>query len=1507
MRPESSNSLKGIPGAQSDDKPMISNEERGRHDFPLFPDVAVSERIPAQIEQEPSHSVDVVLRDHQSEYWGAGTGSYMADYLPGSPLKHLNGSMEQEIPDLMNQFAVEQHNFERIKARLAASEQRTEAERRAKIMAVDRMEALLEAQRNSRQEVEMRLAQLEKEHSTLSARLDDANCKYRTATIQISSLKKRVQESETLVQVHKREVTQLKERQISADNTHARLLREKEAAEQDRKHDVAALSVQAKKLESAYGELQLRFQEADEKLRAGKEEIVTLKNQLACAQNESEASKAELLRKISELETSNALLRSAQYQSDQLKLQVLQTKKSLTDLHGKVESLRQQKIAQENQIAKIHAMLSFQLGYRLLHGFKSFRAFIQLPKHLIELRREAKRRKAAKAETLTFPASLRARVNAIPDERVIGPVPDFHLPATLALLNSCVALSLKSLKVACIMDEFTFGSYCHECNLLQLSVQNWQTELETFTPELLFIESAWRGKDDQWGGKVGHMSDEVVGIVGWCRQRKIPSVFWNKEDPIHFETFLSTAKLFDFVFTTDIDCIHRYKAALGHDRVYLLPFACQPEASNPIEVYQRKDAFCFAGAYYVRYPERTRDLGNFMTALAEYRPVEIYDRNYGKGDPNHQFPAEYQPFIVGSLPFDQIDKAYKGSRYAINLNSIKQSQSMFARRVFDLLACNTITVSNFSRGVRLLFGDLVITTDNGDEIVRRLQALGSDETQLRKFRLAGLRKVMMNHTYQDRLAYIVSRVQGKANPKMLPRILVTAYAKNQIQFDALCASFNRQSHPFCRLIVVVPREFTPGYVSDDQRMQVLVANTIQNLRLEELTGSAELVAGMVPDDYYGPNYLLDLALATRYSSARGIGKVTHYVWSASKGMNLAFPGCQYTATAKSIPARCALLRPELVSNILLSDWVTTLYPRQIVATDLLAIDEFNYCKNGGAVNFGSEQAEAVNDLAGLDHGFSTQDMIVRAERITPEEAAPDEAPVLSGNQLASFFKPPTNKEYAFTVSGSVWEAVSSLPDGTHDYMYAATEHRPIDLGFETNLRLYLDVTPGLNIQLVILFLDAKKQRISHVIKTANRNHDATIPHGAEWIRFGIRIYGSGTACINGLVLGHRPLRPSEILSRGDYLLLTNHYPSDNDLYRNGFVHSRVTAYAEQGIRVDVFRLRNGENLSYHEFHNIDVITGSQEALHKLLRDGNHRSVLVHFLDAPTWDVLQHYVDRVKVFVWVHGAEIQPWHRRDNFENQQQREAAKVQSEARMSFWRGVLKQMPENLKLVFVSKYLAEVTMEDLGFRLPGNGYRIIHNAINTDLFAYHKKPVEQRKKILSIRPYASRTYANDLSVQAILALSEMNFFKDLEFHIIGDGKLFDDVLAPLRGFSNVCIERRFLTQASIAQLHREYGIFLCPSRMDTQGVSRDEAMSSGLIPVTNAVAAIPEFVDKSSGILAPGEDALALAKGIERLYNDPDLFATMSFAAAQRVRQQSSKQAMICAELQLFHHKAEA
>ena len=83
------------------------------------------------------------------------------------------------------------------------------------------------------------------------------------------------------------------------------------------------------------------------------------------------------------------------------------------------------------------------------------------------------------------------------------------------------------------------------------------------------------------------MDFEVIEILNWAKDMKCPTIFWNKEDPVHFKSFLNVAKLFDYVFTTDIDCIQRYKNALDHDRVYLLPFAVQPKLHNPIEEFVR--------------------------------------------------------------------------------------------------------------------------------------------------------------------------------------------------------------------------------------------------------------------------------------------------------------------------------------------------------------------------------------------------------------------------------------------------------------------------------------------------------------------------------------------------------------------------------------------------------------------------------------------------------------------------------------------------------------------------------------------------------------------------------------------------------------------------------------------------------------------------------------------------------------------------------------------------------
>lgn len=1174
--------------------------------------------------------------------------------------------------------------------------------------------------------------------------------------------------------------------------------------------------------------------------------------------------------------------------------------RKIDELNANLERANTHRHLAEQRLVKTRTSTTYQLGYQIKNSTKSLGDLVKLPVRLLRLYRKSSQQRQQNEQKLLANQSAKALLPPAPpvqDDRYL------KLPVALPTSQKSRSTLLRQadqpasrLKVACVMDEFTFGSYRYECDLMQLTPDNWKAELEGFRPELLFIESAWRGKDELWGSKVGHNSQELQDILNWCRQNKVPTVFWNKEDPVHFETFLTTAKQFDHVFTTDIDCIHRYKGALGHDRVYLLPFACQPALHNPIELYERKDAFCFAGAYYARYPERTRDLGNFACELPKFRPLEIFDRNFGKNDANYQFPEEYQPYIVGTLPFEKIDTAYKGYRYAINLNSIKQSQSMFARRVFELLGCNTITVSNFSRGVRLLFGDLVVTTDNGEEMLRRLQLLAEDPLNSDKLKLAALRKVMQEHTYTQRLEYVLSKVTGILKTQRLPEIVVVCEAQDRQQFDMLRAHLNRQTYSQVRMVIITDA-YQSSIVSDDPRILVLKPAQLKKSNLGELVGNTPWVAAFVPGDYYGPNYLLDLALATRYSQAKVVGKASHFTCDGQNA-ELQSNELAYRPT-QSLSARRSLIATEIVAAQPLRNWLKNLPSLQYTHEQGLAVDPFNYCENGAAQS--ETISSKVNDLE-LNLGMTIDQLQARAQDIAPLEVSHD-FPEITGRELAEMFGAKHSKFLNLAVDIDNWRVSSTLGDGKHEYVYALNDVSLDQLNIQdSKLKLYLDCTPGLNLQLVVLFLDAEKQRISHVMQHANRNQVSDVPPEAAYVRFGLRAYAAGNTEIKALVLGQRNLQPSEMLGRSDHLIVTNHYPAYSDLYRNGFVHSRAMAYQEKNVNVDIFRLRKNEAVSYHEFQNVDVVTGCQTTLAKMLESGQYKSVLVHFLDPDMWQVLKRFTHLVKIVVWVHGAEIQPWWRREyNYSDEHQLAVAKVESEKRMTFWRQTLSNMPANLKLVFVSRYFAEEVMEDVGFRIPEDQYEIIHNPIDTDTFSYQEKPVSQRFKVLSIRPYASAKYANDLSVEAIKILSKEPYFNNIEFRMIGDGALFEETLSGLRQFKNVTIERGFLRHEQIAALHKEYGIFLCPTRMDAQGVSRDEAMSSGLIAVTNGVTAIPEFVDSGCGILADADDAQMMADGIKKIIESPETFARMSLAAHKRVMKQTAKAQIIENELAII------
>lgn len=346
---------------------------------------------------------------------------------------------------------------------------------------------------------------------------------------------------------------------------------------------------------------------------------------------------------------------------------------------------------------------SYRLGHLLLHETRSFRSLIALPKRILNIWQDSK------DESNGF------------IELDLSALNNLHSNPKPQLVNN-----LKQLKIACIMDTFSFNVFGPEANFLQITPNAWKEEMEAFQPSMFLIESAWRGKDDLWHNKIHILSQELVDIIAYCRQNGIATVFWNKEDPFHFDDLIDTAQYFDFVFTTDIDCIAEYKFRLDHDNVFLLPFACQPKIHNPIEKFERKDAFVFAGAYYPHFPERMKVFEDFIKHLVVLGDLDIFDRHFGNTNTSNIFPKEYHPLIRGTLAYNEIDKAYKGYKYAINLNSITNSPTMFSRRVFELMASNTLVLSNYAKGIHYLFGDLLISTDSGEELTQQFLNITKD-------------------------------------------------------------------------------------------------------------------------------------------------------------------------------------------------------------------------------------------------------------------------------------------------------------------------------------------------------------------------------------------------------------------------------------------------------------------------------------------------------------------------------------------------------------------------------------------------------------------------------------------------------------------------------------------------------------------------------------------------------------------------------------------------------------
>ena len=332
------------------------------------------------------------------------------------------------------------------------------------------------------------------------------------------------------------------------------------------------------------------------------------------------------------------------------------------------------------------------------------------------------------------------------------------------------------------------------------------------------------------------------------------------------------------------------------------------------------------------------------------------------------------------------------------------------------------------------------------------------------------------------------------------------------------------------------------------------------------------------------------------------------------------------------------------------------------------------------------------------------------------------------------------------------------------------------------------------------------------------------------------------------------------------LFLTSRYPNYNMPYSHMFVHMRVKEFKRQNFCVEVIVPSRKDD--FYIYDNIKVIKNQvPKILSKLC---NYDIIYIHLLNLypfskiNNWLIYKEILKRkYKFAIYIHGSEFLSFKERyfGNYLNIRD-----------LLMWiRKDLYQLPK------IKKFLKNFNYSNGIVITPSNWMKIkicnilkkekkitvIPNGIDTKMFKF--KPNSNNSRILSIRPLGDKVYDIESTIKIMKFLPD-NYTLD----IYGEGRYsnYYNKLIIAQGLSSrVKIINSFIERNVMNTLFHNYCIFLTTTKLDTQGVTMLEAMSSGLLVASINNSSKKEFiVDFKTGVLA--DNINDLSKKILKAFN---------------------------------------
>jgi len=189
---------------------------------------------------------------------------------------------------------------------------------------------------------------------------------------------------------------------------------------------------------------------------------------------------------------------------------------------------------------------------------------------------------------------------------------------------------------------------------------------------------------------------------------------------------------------------------------------------------------------------------------------------------------------------------------------------------------------------------------------------------------------------------------------------------------------------------------------------------------------------------------------------------------------------------------------------------------------------------------------------------------------------------------------------------------------------------------------------------------------------------------------------------------------------------------------------------------------------------------------------------------------------------------------------------------------------------------------------------KVLHSAIDCSKFKFRERTMQPGKKIRIVSvSRLDEEKGIKYVIQAVAKLSKN--YKNIEYLIVGDGKKAEYLQGVIEhyGVGKTVKLTGWYSQDQVAELLDQADLFVLPSvtaeRGSQEGIPNalKEAMACGLPVISTFHAGIPELIqDNVSGFLVPERDATSLARRIEYLINNPQIWPSLGRNARAVIEQ---------------------